>query len=132
MTAARSLDVLALPLEGTTAIEASAGTGKTFTITKLYLRLLLEAGLLVEQILVVKFFVRGHGGGILQLDLTFCLFEARDAKLAAAHRGRFPTLGAQNDFVLVAFLFRMPNMRLRALHLSLTYFAKFFTFANVV
>ena len=91
-----------------------------------------EVYLVFEQILVVKFFVRGHGGGILQLDLTLFLFEARDAKLAAAHRGRFPTLGAQDDFILVAFLFRMPNMRLRALHLALAHFAKVLTLADVV
>ena len=37
------LDPLALPLHGSNLVEASAGTGKTFTITTLYLRLLLEA-----------------------------------------------------------------------------------------
>lgn len=40
---------------GTTLIEASAGTGKTYTITTLVLRLLLEHGLRVEEILVVTF-----------------------------------------------------------------------------
>ncbi|MCP4808077.1 MAG: exodeoxyribonuclease V subunit beta [Proteobacteria bacterium] len=40
---------------GTTLIEASAGTGKTWTITALVLRLLLEEGLTIEQILVVTF-----------------------------------------------------------------------------
>jgi len=47
--------VLQLPLDGTRALEASAGTGKTFAITKLYLRLLLERALRVEQILVVTY-----------------------------------------------------------------------------
>lgn len=37
---------LAFPLKGSQLIEASAGTGKTFTISALYLRLVL-----------------GHGGG---------------------------------------------------------------------
>ncbi|HYD50724.1 MAG TPA: UvrD-helicase domain-containing protein, partial [Terriglobales bacterium] len=50
-----SLDPLALPLRGTTLIEASAGTGKTHTITTLYLRLLLEAQLTPAQILVVTY-----------------------------------------------------------------------------
>jgi exodeoxyribonuclease V beta subunit len=50
-----ALDPLAVPLVGTTLIEASAGTGKTHTITTLYARLLLEAGLGVEQILVVTY-----------------------------------------------------------------------------
>ncbi|MDX2052344.1 MAG: exodeoxyribonuclease V subunit beta [Polyangiaceae bacterium] len=49
------LDPLQVPLFGTELIEASAGTGKTHTITTLYLRLLLERKLSVEQILVVTF-----------------------------------------------------------------------------
>lgn len=44
----------ALP-PGTTLIEASAGTGKTWTITALVLRLLLEEGLEIDEILVVTF-----------------------------------------------------------------------------
>jgi len=51
----RPLDPLSIPLHGLHLIEASAGTGKTFTITLLYLRLLLEAGLAVDRILVVTF-----------------------------------------------------------------------------
>lgn len=38
---AETLDPLRLPLTGERLIEASAGTGKTFTIAALYLRLLL-------------------------------------------------------------------------------------------
>ena len=44
-----------LPLDGRVLIEASAGTGKTWTIGVVYLRLLLERGLGVEQILVTTF-----------------------------------------------------------------------------
>jgi exodeoxyribonuclease V beta subunit len=44
-----------IPLTGKHLIEASAGTGKTFNITRLYLRLLLEKQLPVEQILVMTF-----------------------------------------------------------------------------
>jgi exodeoxyribonuclease V beta subunit len=51
----RELDPLLLPLTGIQLIEAGAGTGKTYNITLLYLRLLLERGLDVEQILVVTF-----------------------------------------------------------------------------
>ncbi len=40
---------------GTTLIQASAGTGKTYTITALFLRLLLEEGLEVRQILVTTY-----------------------------------------------------------------------------
>src|SRR5262245_6277335 len=38
-------------------IEASAGTGKTYTITRLFLRLVLEAGIEVDRILVVTYTV---------------------------------------------------------------------------
>ena len=44
-----------IPLTGKHLIEASAGTGKTYNITRLYLRLLLEKQLPVEQILVMTF-----------------------------------------------------------------------------
>jgi len=50
-----ALDPLRIPLRGLTLIEASAGTGKTYSITTLYLRLLLELGLEVDRILVVTF-----------------------------------------------------------------------------
>ncbi len=49
------LNLNTLPLDGVHLIEASAGTGKTYTIATLYLRLLLERGLSVKQILVVTF-----------------------------------------------------------------------------
>ena len=49
------LDPLSFPLTGVRLIEASAGTGKTYTIANLYLRLVLERGLEVTEILVVTF-----------------------------------------------------------------------------
>jgi len=49
------LSLFDTPLDGMHLIEASAGTGKTYTITGLYLRLVMERGLGVEQILVVTF-----------------------------------------------------------------------------
>jgi len=52
---AKLLDVVAMPLKGRHLIEASAGTGKTFNITRLYLRLLLEKKLTVKEILVMTF-----------------------------------------------------------------------------
>ena len=60
----QTLDPHALPLHGVRLIEASAGTGKTYTIANLYLRILLGHGsdqtrhataLSVDQILVVTF-----------------------------------------------------------------------------
>lgn len=55
MSDATPLDPFACPLDGITLVEASAGTGKTWTLTALYLRLLLERRLEVQQILVVTF-----------------------------------------------------------------------------
>ncbi|HWU78157.1 MAG TPA: UvrD-helicase domain-containing protein [Rhodanobacter sp.] len=49
------LDWRTMPLDGRVLIEASAGTGKTWNIGVIYLRLLLERGLPVEQILVTTF-----------------------------------------------------------------------------
>ncbi|HEU0278050.1 MAG TPA: UvrD-helicase domain-containing protein [Rhodanobacteraceae bacterium] len=49
------VDALELPLEGIRAVTANAGTGKTFTIATLYLRLVLEDGLTPEQIVVATF-----------------------------------------------------------------------------
>ncbi|MFO7963536.1 MAG: exodeoxyribonuclease V subunit beta [Desulfobacterales bacterium] len=51
----KPLEVMNTPLTGIHLIEASAGTGKTYTIEGLYLRLILERGLSPEQILVVTF-----------------------------------------------------------------------------
>ena len=51
----RAFDPLLVASTGVQLIEASAGTGKTYSITSLYLRLLLERRLSVEQILVVTF-----------------------------------------------------------------------------
>ncbi|HJW25868.1 MAG TPA: exodeoxyribonuclease V subunit beta [Rhodocyclaceae bacterium] len=63
MSGSELLDPLTLPLHGSRLIEASAGTGKTFTIAALYLRLVLNHGgdqafgqeLLPPDILVVTF-----------------------------------------------------------------------------
>ncbi|MFT5009154.1 MAG: exodeoxyribonuclease V beta subunit, partial [Granulosicoccus sp.] len=49
------LDSTSLVLRGAHLIEASAGTGKTHNIVRIYLRLLLERELGVEQILVMTF-----------------------------------------------------------------------------
>jgi exodeoxyribonuclease V beta subunit len=51
----RPLDPLELPCRGLSLIEASAGTGKTYTIATLYQRLLLEQRRSVREILVVTF-----------------------------------------------------------------------------
>ncbi|WP_261789590.1 UvrD-helicase domain-containing protein [Buchnera aphidicola] len=59
----KKLNIFQMPLKGINLIEASAGTGKTNTISLLYLRLLLgleenkknTKKLLVQEILVVTF-----------------------------------------------------------------------------
>jgi exodeoxyribonuclease V beta subunit len=53
----QDFDLLGSPLEGTNLIEASAGTGKTYTITCLFLRLILEKRFTVNDILVVTYTV---------------------------------------------------------------------------
>ncbi len=80
--ARRRFDLVTSPLDGTNLIEASAGTGKTYTIAGLFLRLVVEARLGVEQILVVTFTVaateelRGRIRGRLKEALE--AFEGRD------------------------------------------------------
>jgi exodeoxyribonuclease V beta subunit len=48
-------DLLNVPLDGVNLIEASAGTGKTYSIEGLFVRLILELQLEVDQILVLTF-----------------------------------------------------------------------------
>jgi exodeoxyribonuclease V beta subunit len=48
-------DIANCPLKGMNLIEASAGTGKTYTITQLFLRLLLHAQISANQILMVTY-----------------------------------------------------------------------------
>ncbi|MCR9094094.1 MAG: exodeoxyribonuclease V subunit beta [bacterium] len=51
----KALDPWTMPLSGTALIEASAGTGKTYTLTTLYVRLLVERRLQPREILVVTY-----------------------------------------------------------------------------
>ncbi len=48
-------DALEVPLEGVSLIEAAAGTGKTHAVEELFLRLIVEAEIPVEEIVVVTF-----------------------------------------------------------------------------
>ncbi|MFM4920120.1 exodeoxyribonuclease V subunit beta [Aeromonas dhakensis] len=104
---ANPLNTLRFPLHGERLIEASAGTGKTYTIAGLYLRLLLGHGPLIEEgedagqpsaherplsvteILVVTFTeaataeLRGRiRGRIHEARLAFMRGESKDALLA--------------------------------------------------
>ena len=51
----RSFDFRNVELEGSNIIEASAGTGKTYSIAGIFLRLVLERDMPVDRILVVTF-----------------------------------------------------------------------------
>ncbi|MEW9584729.1 exodeoxyribonuclease V subunit beta [Paraburkholderia sp. DGU8] len=73
---ADELDVFACSLDGVNQIEASAGTGKTWNICALYVRLLLEKNLNADQILVVTF----------TKAATAELHERIRARLAELHR----------------------------------------------
>ncbi|RPJ17344.1 MAG: exodeoxyribonuclease V subunit beta, partial [Desulfobacteraceae bacterium] len=51
----KQFDLINAPLYGANLIEAGAGTGKTYTIESLFIRLIIEKKLTVDQILVVTF-----------------------------------------------------------------------------
>jgi exodeoxyribonuclease V beta subunit len=55
MTRPEPFNAVAIGLNGTRLIEASAGTGKTYSIALLFLRLVLEEGIPLEEILVVTY-----------------------------------------------------------------------------
>ena len=51
----KPFEIINTPLQGYNIIEASAGTGKTHAIADLFLRLILEKELPINEILVVTF-----------------------------------------------------------------------------
>ncbi|MDX1618021.1 MAG: exodeoxyribonuclease V subunit beta, partial [Balneolaceae bacterium] len=51
----RSFDPFTVPLNGRHLVEASAGTGKTYNITSLFIRYLIETGAEVDRILVLTY-----------------------------------------------------------------------------
>lgn len=55
MNSTQILDIYKTPLEGIQLVEASAGTGKTWTIAGLYVRLILETNASINNLLVVTF-----------------------------------------------------------------------------
>ena len=57
----QGFDLFAVPFDGPVRVEASAGTGKTYILTDLYLRLVVESGRSVDQILVVTYTVAATG-----------------------------------------------------------------------
>ncbi|WP_025324372.1 exodeoxyribonuclease V subunit beta [Deferrisoma camini] len=83
MTSARPFDLATAPLAGTHLIEASAGTGKTYALAGLVLRLVIERRLPVDRILVVTFTVAAaeelRGRIRRRLVEGLAAFEAEDA-----------------------------------------------------
>ena len=63
-----SFDLINSSLDGTQLIDASAGTGKTFTIAGIFIRLVLEKQLDVHQILVVTYTRAATADGVRQCD----------------------------------------------------------------
>ncbi|MGF1747595.1 exodeoxyribonuclease V subunit beta [Vibrio cionasavignyae] len=93
-----ALNTMSFPLHGARLIEASAGTGKTFTIAGLYLRLLLGHGdessrhqqpLTVDQILVVTF-------------TEAATAELRDRIRARIHQARIAFARGSSDDPVIA------------------------------
>ena len=84
---------------GTSLVEASAGTGKTFTIAGLFLRLILEKNLSVREILVVTYTVAATEELRHRIRLTL-------AKALQAF-----TTGASDDAFLRALLSRQAEHR---------------------
>lgn len=113
---AESLDPLRLPLIGERLIEASAGTGKTFTIAALYLRLLLGLGgeaayprpVNVEELLVVTFTeaateeLRGRIRSNIHELRVACLRNATDNPLYAGLLAEIDDLQQAANVLLLA------------------------------
>ena len=73
----KPFDLLTAPLVGSNLIEASAGTGKTYNIEGLFIRLILEMRLAVDQILVLTF--TNAATEELKIRIRNKLVQAREA-----------------------------------------------------
>ena len=97
----KAFELTQAPLTGTRLIEASAGTGKTYTIAGLFVRLIVELGLSVDQILVVTY----------TKAATEELKTRIRNKLLQTRRG---FMGGKSDDPLVAALIRNDDDQRRA------------------
>lgn len=102
----RPFDPLEIAAHGVQRIEASAGTGKTHSITSLFVRLLLEQGLEVERILVVTFTEAATA------ELRERIRERLRLALVAFQQGEAP-----EDPVLAGLLARSPDRERDRRHL---------------
>jgi len=97
---AQPLDPLAMPLHGWHAIEASAGTGKTYVLVHLVMRLLLEEDVALDQILVLTF-----------TQAATEELRARIARRLREARAAFATGVQPDDALLAALVARTPRAR---------------------
>ena len=99
----QQLNPISIPLNAVSLIEASAGTGKTYTMGSLYLRLLLQVGenafpyaLNVEQILVVTFTEMATEE--LKRKIRERIYDAKQ-KLTAYQQTQDSAVFGQDDFL---------------------------------
>ncbi|KYK94518.1 hypothetical protein SA3733_06630, partial [Aggregatibacter actinomycetemcomitans serotype d str. SA3733] len=99
----QAFNPISIPLNAINLIEASAGTGKTYTMGSLYLRLLLQAGenvfphsLNVEQILVVTFTEMATEE--LKRKIRERIYAAKQ-KLTAYQQTQDPAVFEQDEFL---------------------------------
>jgi len=78
----KPFNVLRVPLNGSNLIEASAGTGKTYSIAVLVLRMIIEKSLTISQILIVTF----TNAAVAELEVRIRFF-VRQAYNYTRHRG---------------------------------------------
>lgn len=71
-------DAVSVALEGSNLIEASAGTGKTYSIAVLVLRLIIEKGLSIREILMVTF----TNAAVAELEERVRLFTRKALRAA--------------------------------------------------
>jgi len=98
----KPFDLLNTPLEGSSLIEASAGTGKTYNIEGLFIRLILEMQLQVDQILVLTF--TNAATEELKDRIRNKLVEAKDAFAA----------GGSDDALIDSLVKTSPTLKRRA------------------
>lgn len=83
----KEIELLTCPLDRTNLIEANAGTGKTYTITTLTARMIVEKQYTVEQILVVTF--TKAAAGDLKSKILDRLSQLRDGFRNGTHTDSF-------------------------------------------
>ena len=103
MNNGRTEDPLSTPLDGHLLIQASAGTGKTYALTTLVARLLVETERTIDQLLVVTFTNAATG------ELTSRLRQTLAATLAQL---RADAAGARLDAQAAALVDRWRNLRI--------------------